>query len=184
MSNDNIEKLFSRLENEFDIEHPDANHSQRFLDKLNNQGALSLNKKDSKWRRLWKPLVGVAATVALLATFVFNSPQEYKVPDLASISPEMAETESIFLVSLTKELENLNSEKMPEYQELIVDALFEIKLLEENYKQLIIGLKENPNDELVLSAMILNFQKRIDVLEETKDKIEELKQTNTNQNII
>ena len=67
---------------------------------------------------------------------------------------------------------------------MIVDALFEIKILEENYKQLIIGLKENPEDELVLSAMILNFQKRIDVLEETKAKIEELKQASTNHNII
>ena len=174
-----IDDLFKNVETDFDIESPHLGHQDRFLKKLNTQNTMVSNNK----RNLWKPFIGIAASIALLnSIFIFVSKQNNKI-DLASISPEMAQTETIFTNSLTKELEDLNSEYIPEYQEIIVDALFDIKILEEDYNQLIIGLKEQPKDKLILDAMILNFQSRIDVLQETKEKIEDLKKE-INQNSI
>jgi hypothetical protein len=77
---------------------------------------------------------------------------------------------------------------MPEYQDLIVEAMFKIKVAEEDYNQLVIGLKENPKDQLIISAMMLNFQDRIDVLqdvmEEIKDKETAIKQSKKEVNTI
>lgn len=181
MSKTTLEDVFKNLENNFDTEIPETAHKTRFLDKLNNQNKLPLKVVSAK-NNLWKPFTSIAASVILLVSvFIFTS-KEDGIVNLASISPEMARTETLFMAVLSKELENLNSEEMPEYQELIVDALFQIKVLEEDYNQLIFGLKEQPDDELVLSAMILNFQSRINVLQDTKDKIEEL--NNSNKTII
>jgi hypothetical protein len=176
MSKTTIEDLFKNLENDFDIEVPVIGHQQRFAEKLNNnkqQLATTAPK-----RNIWKPLIGVAASIALIVSLFLFTSKENETIDLASISPEMAKTESVFMMTLSNELKKLDSEDMPEYQELIVDAMFQIKILEEDYNQLIFGLKENPKDTLVLSAMILNFQNRIDIIQDTKDKIEELKKNN------
>ena len=41
---DNISKLFERLEGKFDIETPDTNHENRFLMKLKQQQATETKK--------------------------------------------------------------------------------------------------------------------------------------------
>ncbi|WP_298344203.1 hypothetical protein [uncultured Algibacter sp.] len=180
MSKDNIDSLFKNLENDFDIENPDFGHESRFLQKLNTQKSITNHRS----KNIWKPFLGIAASIALLVSLFVFSPKEDTKINLADISPEMAKTETLFMTSLKKELENLNSEDMPEYQEIIVDALFQIKILEEDYNQLILGLKEQPNNQLVLDAMILNFQSRINVIQDTKEKIEVLKKSNNQITII
>ncbi len=183
MSKNTLEDLFKNFENDFDVEVPETGHETRFLNKIEKQEKKVIKITHSE-NSFWKPFIGVAASIVLLISlFIFNSKKENTI-ELASISPEMAKTETIFMTVLSKELENLNSENMPEYQELIVDALFEIKVLEEDYNQLIFGLKEQPDDELILSAMILNFQSRIDVLQDIKSKIEDLKKANKQVSII
>ncbi|WP_298553545.1 hypothetical protein [uncultured Algibacter sp.] len=180
MSKNTLDDLFKNLENDFDTDRPDIGHKERFAQKLNIQKSISSNRKNS----FWKPFIGIAASIVLIVSlFIFTSKKDNTI-DLASISPEMAKTETLFMASLTRELENLNSEDMPEYQELIVDALFQLQILEEDYNQLILGLKEQPNDELILDAMILNFQSRINVLQDTKDQIKNLKKTNNQISII
>ena len=52
---------------------------------------------------------------------------------------------------------------------------------EEDYNQLVIGLKENPNDQLIMSAMILNFQSRIDILQDVMQEIEKAKKSSKNE---
>lgn len=180
MSKNNIEDIFRNLENDFDIENPDSGHEARFLQKLEGRNSITKNRNNN----LWKPFLGIAASIALLVSLFVFSPKENTNINLADISPEMAKTETLFMASLKKELKNLNSEDMPEYQELIVDALFQIKILEEDYKQLVIGLKEQPSENLILDAMILNFQSRINVIQDTKDKIKALKNTNKQISII
>jgi len=180
MNKNTLEDLFKNLENDFDTENPNLGHQKRFLNKLNTQNS-SMNNTN---KNLWKAFIGIAASIALLISLFLFSPKEANTTDLASISPEMAKVESVFTASLSRELENLNSEDMPEYQELIVDALFKLKVLEEDYNQLIIGLKAYPKDELILDAMILNFQSRINVIEDTKEKIKEQNNINKQVSII
>lgn len=171
---DNLETLFEDLKHEFDTEQPDFGHENRFLNKLN-------KKQTTKpVRRLWRPFISIAASVAFLISFFLIIDQKDAPPSLASISPELAQNASVFNVKLQSELQKINAEEYPEHQELIVDALFEIKVLEEDYKQLLYGLKENPESELIISAMILNFQSRIDVLQDVMDIIESSKQTTPN----
>lgn len=174
MSNDNLNDLFKNLENRFDVEAPNLGHQQRFLNKLvkQNEKGQGHNKPLISKSKLFNPLVGIAASVLILVSiFIFINQRNTEI-DLAEISPEMAQTETLFTAVFTNELSKINSEEMPEYQDLIVDALYKIKVIEEDYKQLVIGLKENPDDQLIMSAMILNFQSRIDILKDVMQDIE------------
>ncbi len=186
MDSENLNDLFENLENRFDIETPNLGHHQRFLNKLvkqdkNNEAFIQTSTSKSKF---WKPFIGIAATITLLVSvFIFINQHNSQI-DLAEISPKMAQTETVFIKVFTNELSKINSEETPEYQELIVDALYNIKVIEEDYNQLVIGLKESPNDQLIMSAMILNFQSRIDILQDVMQKIEEAKKSIKNKQII
>ncbi|MCF7569157.1 hypothetical protein L3X37_12400 [Sabulilitoribacter arenilitoris] len=187
MSNNNLNDLFENLENRFDVETPNLGHQQRFFNKLvkqNKNNEVYIKTLTSK-SKLWKPFIGIAASFALLVSvFVFINQHNSQI-DLSEISPEMAQTQTVFTTMFNNELSKINSEEMPEYQDLIVDALYNIKVIEEDYNQLIIGLNENPNDQLIMSAMILNFQSRIDILQDVMQEIEKAEKSTKNEpNII
>ncbi|WP_298238187.1 hypothetical protein [uncultured Algibacter sp.] len=174
--------------NRFDIENPNLGHEQRFLKKLKTQNKQASNNTRKSKRNLWNPLIGVAASIALLISIFIFSRTNNSEKNVAETLPDIVKTESLFASAFAKEISKLNSEEMPEYQELIVEAMFKIKVVEEDYNQLVISLKENPNDQLIISAMMLNFQDRIDVLhdvmEEIKEKEAAIKQSNNEVNTI
>ncbi|MEM5539987.1 hypothetical protein [Olleya sp. AS48] len=168
---DNIEQLFENLDSQFDIEVPNLGHQQRFIDKLNK----TETKVASHKTNYWKPLLAVAASVVLILSIVLNIKPNTTQKDLASISPELAETQNFFSNTIAFELNKLKTEKSPETQKLVNDALLRLDRLELEYKNLKLNLTESGEDQRVIYAMITNFQNRIDVLQSTLLQIEALK---------
>lgn len=175
MKQNNLDTLFNSLEGQFDIADPQVGHQQRFMAKLN-QLQTPPQVEASKVRSIWRPLLGVAASLALLFALFVTTQRLDTARDLASVSPEMAATQKFFTSAIQTELAKLKVEEDPEFQELIVDALFQIEVLEQNYEQLKVDLNESGDDKLVIYAMIDNFQNRIDILQNVLQSIEELKQ--------
>ncbi|MCK5401265.1 MAG: hypothetical protein KAJ28_06490 [Flavobacteriaceae bacterium] len=179
MKNDNLNTLFKNLENDFDIESPGLGHQQRFLDKLNNQSE-SIRQVSIPHRSFWKPLIGIAASIVLLISLFIGLQQDSNSKDLASVSPEMENTQNFFSNVIAEELSKLEVETFPEAQILIKDAMTQIKILEMNYEQLKQNLNESGEDKRVIYAMITNFQNRIDVLQNVLQQIEDVKQLKNN----
>jgi hypothetical protein len=179
MKKDTIDNLFGKLENEFDIEMPNSGHQNRFLEKLNQQNTIA--DTHSKKTNYWKPFLAVAASVVLcFSIFTVMQQQEPEVKDLASISPELSRTQDFFTLAIENELATLETERSPETEELIDDALKQLHVLEANYETLKKDLTESGDDKRVVYAMISNFQNRIDVLEHVLKNIEEVKQFKKN----
>jgi len=175
MSEKNIDNLFERLQHDFDVEEPNANHNKRFLEKLNNHNNLQIDNAIQKinW---WKPLMGIAASIALIITLFIGLQNDTSSKDLASVSPEMAETENFFTSTIALELSEIEKESSPETQLLIKDTMIQMQTLEEQYELLKEDLKESGDDKRVIYAMISNFQKRIDLLQNTLKYINNIKQ--------
>ena len=109
MKNDNLNTLFKNLENNFDIESPSLGHQQRFLNKLNNQqGSIVFAAK----RNIWRPVVSIAASIALLISLFIGFQNDGNSKDLASVSPEMATTQDFFTNAIISELEKVTSGKI------------------------------------------------------------------------
>ena len=179
MKKDTIENLFDNLKHEFDVEEPTENHEKRFMKKLNNQDIVAVNTSK---RNLWKPFIGIAASIAILVTVFVGTQPEETANDLASISPEMAETQNFFTSTIATELIKLEKESNPEMKLLIADAMVQIQRLEKEYNSLKEDLSESGNDKRVIYAMISNFQNRIDILQNTLKQIENVKQLKNTQN--
>ncbi|WP_452228397.1 hypothetical protein [Lacinutrix sp. MEBiC02404] len=181
MNKDNLDSLFDTLKDDFDVEVPTLDHEKRFLKKLNKQTLANTSKPKNSF---WKPFLGIAASLAILVTVFVTTQQEDKVLDLASISPEMAETQNFFTNVIASELAKIEQASNPETKLLIADAMMQMQRLEKEYKDLKTDLSESGEDKRVIYAMISNFQNRIDILQDTLTQIENIKQlkNSTNEN--
>lgn len=178
MKKDNIEQLFERLQGQFDLEEPGIGHQERFLDKLNQaQGTISLHRGKTVW---WKPL-SIAASVALIAFLglqVFN-PNPTLKEQVVEIAPEVSKTEFYFASLIEEQVQLLKDEKSPENAQLVDDTLLQLKKLEDDYKTLEQDLVNGGNNKIILNAMIINFQTRIELLKEVLTNIENIKNLNS-----
>ena len=86
------------------------------------------------------------------------------------------ETQNFFTSAINEELNKLKEEASPIAQNLINDALKQIKILENDYTKLKVDLTNSGDDNRVIYAMISNFQNRIDILKNTLNQIEIVKQ--------
>lgn len=178
MKKNTIDELFKSLEGQFDVHQTPDGHQKRFLDRLNSAQEA---KPRTNW---WRPL-SIAASVVVIIGLGFSllkSPQPSG--ELASVSPEMEQTQTFFVTTINSEIEKLKSFETPETKVMIDDALNQITNLEEEYQLLKKDLVESGNDKRVIYAMISNFQKRIDLLEQVVVIVEEIKNLKTNDNEI
>jgi len=164
---DPLENIFKDKKGEFDFAEPNIGHFDRFEAKLKGEKSTLITK-----RTPWHWLV-VAASVLLLFGFWLgkqNSPKGY---DLADVSPKMEETQNFYLASIHKEIQEIKSQQNPENQKIIEDTFDQLKILEISYQKLTIELKESSEDKRVIYAMITNFQKRLEVLQNLMLQLEE-----------
>jgi len=169
-----IEEMFKTLKGSFDTEEPEAGHEQRFLEKLSKtNGVIRLTPKKHSW---WRPL-SIAASIMLLfavGTSLYTN-QPSMDDQLAKISPEASQTQFYFASLIEDQIKEMENESTPETKILVDDAMIQLNKLEINYKKLEQDLLNGGNSKLILSAMITNFQTRIDLLQEVMDKIENIK---------
>jgi hypothetical protein len=173
MEKENIEELFNELQGSFDLEEPSDGHQQRFLDKLNRSNDVIV--MDTK-RSYWKPLA-IAASFALIAALSFGylNTTPTTQEQLAEISPEASASHLYFAALIEEQVKELESEGSPDTQRLIDDTMIQLNKLETNYQRLEQDLLNGGNSQLILGAMITNFQTRIDLLQEVMTKIENIK---------
>jgi len=174
---DSLEQLFERLEGTFDVHETSANHQRRFLEKLSTNRTVAKRKLP-----IWKPLSIAASIVLLVCAGIFLQTDDTEVEGLASVSPEMEQTQSFFTTAISQELETLKSFEDADTKALVEDTLERLETLESDYDQLKIDLTESGNDKRVISAMIANFQNRIELLQQVIENIEEIKTLKANRN--
>ena len=178
MKTDNLKDLFDELD--FDIAQPESNHENRFREKLKSQKKKKLNH--SGIISLWLPGLAVAASFLmafLIFQGMFGDPFSQQ-QELASVSPEMKQTQEFYSSAIRTELANLKEKQTPETEAVINDALRQMQILETDYENLKKDLGKSGQDQRVIYAMITNFQKRIDLLKTVLDKVNNINNLNNN----
>ena len=175
----NIEELFEELSGAFDQKDPAVGHEERFLKKLNKaQGTIAFIPQNRNW---WKPL-SLAASVALIGILTvglfMNTPS---VEDqVAEIAPEMPQTKVYFANLIEEQIQGMESYRNEDTAVIIQDALRQLERLENDYALLEQELIEGGNQNVIMTAMIQNFQNRIDVLNNYMSKITMINNLKTN----
>jgi len=179
---DPIKKVFDHMKDRLDIHEPSTDHKARFLEKLQQQDTtvVSLQPKKRTWIKPLSIAASIAVIIGIAAMSLISAPVQEA--DLASVSPQMEEAQSFFTSAITSQLEEINSISSTETKELVADAMKQIEKLETDYATLKKDLVISGNDKRVISAMIKNFQKRANLLEEVLQKINTINEFKVKEN--
>lgn len=162
--NDNLDQLFQKFENQWDVQKMHSDHELDFLNKLNNK---------KKPKKNYYAVLGIAASIVLLLgiSIFYNTnqkPREFKFA-----SKETQRTDSIFNILIDNELVKLKEKSSPENQQIINDALSQMKIFDADYQKIINELQKNGENKQIIYAMISNLQTRISFLQTVLKRIEE-----------
>ncbi|WP_103071496.1 hypothetical protein [Aquimarina sediminis] len=145
--------------------------------------------KDPKTIRLWRsPLLKLAASILILigtyttinlfitATFNHNSKNNIVHQELRDIDTYYKD-----LVSFQIQLVKNNPKLQPEDKEEFLSFMDE---LDEEYNTLKLEMAKNLNNEFILEAIVNNYKKRIELIENLLKQINDSKKSNDNESYI
>ena len=161
--NDDLDQLFNKFENQWDVQEMNSDHQLDFLNKL--------NKKQPKKKNYWFVTAIAASIVLMLGISIFyknEKPKEFKFA-----SKETQRTDSIFSILIDNELVKLKEKSSPENEQIINDALKQMKVFDADYQKIINELQKNGENKQIIYAMISNLQTRISFLQTVLKRIEE-----------
>jgi hypothetical protein len=161
---DKLHNFFS--ENEFDFQEPHSGHMQRFEKRLQGKNQ---NKKTS-----WKWL-SIAASVVLLIGFALGSMTNNQDATLSGISAKLQEVETFYVNTINVEIQEIEKNRSLATEKIIENALDRLEELEDHYKAFIEDLNNNGDQRKIISEMITNYQKRLEVLQTALDQIDQVK---------
>ncbi|MGN7810918.1 MULTISPECIES: anti-sigma factor [Flavobacterium] len=161
--NDELDQLFNKFENQWDIHEMNPDHQIDFLNKLNK--TTSRKKNYAGW--------AIAATIALLlgVSVLYNNNEKPKQFKFAS--KETKRTDSIFNILIENELVKLKEKNSPENEQIINDALKQMKVFDADYEKILKEVQKNGENKQIIYAMISNLQTRISFLQTVLQRIEE-----------
>ncbi len=178
MKEQDLKALFGQIGPLLDKEEPPAGHEQRFLARLEAQH--SGGSRGVAW---WKPLAIAASILFLFGIFLGSFTDIIPTGDrMAEISPEVSNTERYFAGVIEQQINLLEKEDTPEARKMVSDAMLQLDLLESDYQKLRTDLLEGGDQKILLSAIVQNFQMRIDLLKDVMDKLETVKKLKVQDN--
>lgn len=161
--NDDLDQLFNKFENQWDIKEMNLDHDTDFLNKL--------NKKQPKknYFAIW----AIAASIVLMLGISVFYNQNEKPKEFKFASKETKRTDSIFSILINNELVKLKEKSSPENEQIINDALKQMKVFDADYEKIIKEVQKNGENKQIIYAMISNLQTRISFLQTVLQRIEE-----------
>ena len=163
---DKLHNFFS--ENEFDFHEPHSGHIQRFEKRL--QSAQSLKRTSWQW-------MSVAASIVLILGFYLGYNAKPN-GSLGSVSNKMEEVETYFVNTINFEIKELEKSRTLNTEKVIEQALERIDKLEDDYKAFMEELIRNGEQKRIIHEMIQNYQRRLDILHNTLNQIDQIKNQN------
>ena len=185
--NDNINNLFERFQDDFDIETPEIGHEHRFLKKLQQQQTQETTetKQPIVWFTWWKQIAAACVILVSLGIFIGTNFGNTSVEkSQITLSPEVEKSQLYFAALIETELKKVKAEESEDTKEVIQDAMKRLERLENDYKKLKEQFIETGDDKRIIHAMITNFQLRIELLENVLQQIDEIKIFKNEQTII
>ena len=163
-----MEKLEIIIKNNlqsFNDEEPFEGHIERFANKLNSH----LESKKS-FRRKVIYRIAAAAIITLLigisGRMIYMQNMKYKpVYLLSNISEELKETEYYYNEQIEKKFDIIKNTDFAgsSFHKYLI--LKELNRSEEEFKFIRDDLKENPHDERIVNAVIMQYQTKLEVMD-------------------
>ncbi|MDC6384503.1 hypothetical protein D2V93_05925 [Flagellimonas taeanensis] len=190
-----LRKMFEKEREQKSYSMKDG-HEARFLEKLD--GQLPAGPRKKKVYTLWLQIAASVIVAVGLSMYFMNSTDKGDLSDenvivadrdktdgqeqtisLGDLSPDFKKIETYYTTNINLQLSDL--EMTSDNKELMDSYLERLAELNEEYQQLNKELNElGPNDQTI-SALIMNLQLRLQLLQKLKTKLNQLKSSKNEQ---
>ncbi len=157
-----LEEIIRNNAGVFDSEEPSATHFEKFLKKLDDSHR---NVKKERFIKILTHVASVAAIFLLVVSIILL--RQHSSDDNLSqkLSAEVTEIEIFFQYQVESNLRTLNTnlEHCP-VQKQNLQSCF--KELDKSFRTIQNDLKENPDNELILNALINHYQTKLEIIEQ------------------
>lgn len=178
---DFVKDILSKAPEIISSQVPQEGHEARFMERLKKQRLRPLEKPKPKlvWRKKNLRLLSIAAGIALLfGVFKWGAYNQSQVAQIEAIAPSALLISEQYALPIAKAIEEITAGLTPLSKPHIDRALLEISKLETQHKQMEADLLSGGNIKLIIQAMILNYQTRLELLDEVLDQIETINNLN------
>jgi hypothetical protein len=165
-----MENLIKKNIELFNEAEPFDGHFERFANKLSNYrtGKTGLRRKVIY-------IVSTAAVVLMLIGFagrtIYTKNMNYQpVYLLGNVSEELAEAENYFNNEINERFELIKKSNKIGNNYQKYQILKDFNQTEEDYKMLMKDFYENPYDERIINAIIMHYEKKIELLDDIISK--------------
>ena len=179
---ENLENKIINNRTAFNSAEPADGHFDRFMKKLDRLGRL---RKYSLpyYLKVAGLLVFVSISSILIYQLAVNRYYERNIYSFGKLSPEYREVEDYFIHTINTKYNDLQKIDLKDrtQKEMVIK---EMKELDKVYRNLSKELKNDPNNERLINAMIKHYQLKLDILNEMTDQLMKIKNniSNNNQN--
>ncbi|MEZ4904149.1 MAG: hypothetical protein R2822_21570 [Spirosomataceae bacterium] len=183
---DKLQRFVRDNREAFDVHEPSDALWEKLSQKLPNEiASQQIDFKIERQRKQWNWRIAASITLLIGIGWVgYSVYQNYGV----ATSPEFALTNPTYAKQVSQYTQLIDAKRI-ELSEMTKNnpALYEefageLEQLERSYQNLKIDLPKNPNQEIVIQAMIQNLQWQIDLLNKQLDIIQRIKNKNNHAN--
>jgi len=164
----------------FDNAEPADGHFDRFARKLD---GLRQSRKYSL--PYYLKVAGILLLVSISSIIIYqmavNRYYEKNIYSFGRLSPEYREVEDYFIHTIRTKYNDLQKLDLQDKEQKEV-FLKEMKELDKVYRSLSKELKNDPNNERLINAMIKHYQLKLDILNEMTDQLIKMKNNISNNN--
>lgn len=176
----NLKQKIMNNRQEFDYAEPGNGHFERFAEKLHRT---NIGKRFSIPYYLKIAVVLILVSISSILVYEYIRPVNQNTYEytFGKISPEYREVEDFFIHTINTRYEKLDNLNVgdAEQKEMIKKELKEMDNILENLSR---ELKNEPNNEKLINAMIQHYQMKLEIMNSIINQLEEIKQITSKNN--
>jgi len=172
-----LEDIVQNQRDLFDLQDPPSGHEERFSRKLD------------RWHRRQHTLhyaMNIAASFVLISSltisaYLFRKKEAIQQPitGLTQVSNEFRETTQYYDTKLNEKMQQLKSLPCIDEQQR-EKMLAEVNDLDQNDRQLMVELGKDPNNQMIIDAIINQYQTKLEILNKLVNQLSPIcKRVNT-----
>jgi hypothetical protein len=177
---ENLENKIIRNRAAFDNAEPAEGHFDRFARKLyrsRQPGRYSLP--------YYLKVAGILLLVSISSIIIYqmavNRYYEKNIYSFGKLSPEYREVEDYFIHTINAKYNDLQKIDIKDNAQKVM-MIKEMREMDKVYRNLSKELKNDPNNERLINAMIKHYQLKLDILNDMTDQLMKMKNNISNNN--
>ena len=163
-----IENLINNFRDRFEADEPYPGHLASFEAKLKQRSPKTyFFRNKNSWARI-AASISILVITACVSYLIYDRSQPNK--NITQTTSELNETEMYYTKQIRKGMDQIRSLKISDQKQKTA-IISDLSNMDKNYEQLKSDLKNNPDDERLIHAIVTHYQVKLEAIDQVINSI-------------